>query len=226
MTLLADPLSLLACLRVLDLSVVATNVLLDALAEQTKRDAQRRPGFGGARWLVRTPDASRAPGARLLEYTLWASRGELAAFIAARSALPADVEQVVDQCSTSTYRLDAIIKRADTGPMTMEPSDPRVAMVVMLEPAAGQQAEVNNFNQRETREFFASYPGFVGTAFHLDDHTDGVVEYIQWESRAAFQAAASDPRFGPHLETLDRLCKSEVGTYRVGRAVNARAPYR
>ena len=224
MTLLANPSSRLACLRVLDLSADATDVMLDALADDTERHARRRPGFSGGRWLSRTPDSAGASRTRLLEYTLWASRGDLDAFAAGTAPLPAEVEQVVDQRSTRTYRLEAIITGADTGPMTMEPGDPRVAIVVMMEPAAGQQAEVSEFNQRETREFFADHAGFVGAAFHLADHDDGVVEYIQWESTAAYRAAAADPRFMPHLETLARLCRSEVATYDVGRAIDATTP--
>lgn len=225
MILLAHPSSRRVCLRILDLSVGVTDDVLDALAGHTERHAQRRPGFGGARWLVSNGDVGRASRTRLLEYTFWSSPSDLAAFTAAAAPpLPAEVAKVVDQRSTSTYRLDAVITRVDTSPMTMEPGDPRVVIVVMMEPAIGQQAEVNEFNQRETRQFFSSYAGFVGTAFHLAEHTDGVVEYIQWESMAAYQAAASDPRFGPHLETLGRLCGSEVGTYEVGRAVNVPTP--
>ena len=212
-----------AGLQVFDVPAEAKEATLDTLFAHTERHLSGRSGFGGARWLVRSagPEPGDEADARLLEYTHWSARDELDAYWAAVAQLPAGVREVVKQHSLNTYRLDAVITGADAVQMTMEPGDSRVAMVVMMEPVAGQQAEVNLFNQRETRDFFATYAGFVGTAFHLADGSDGVVEYIQWESMAAFQAAAADPRFRHHLETLGRLCESQVGMYTVGRAVDA-----
>lgn len=212
----------LVCMQVLDLSVGATGAILDALVAYTDQDVRRRPGFEGACWLARGDGAEPEHAhARLLEYTQWATRSDLDAFTAAAPPLPPEVAEVIEQQSVETYRLDAVITGADQGRMTLATGDPRVTMVVMLDPAPGHQAEINEFNQRETRDFFATYEGFVGTAFHLGDGSESVVEYIQWESVAAYHAAAADPRFTPHLETLGRLCESEVGMYDVERTVDA-----
>ena len=212
----------LVCMQVLDLTVEANDAMLDALVAYTDRDLRRRQGFEGACWLARSAGAT--PGhanARLLEYTQWSTRGDLAAFLTAAPPLPPEVVEAIEQRSVETYRLDAVITGTDEGQMVLATGDPRVTMVVMMDPAPGHQTKVNAFNQSDTRDFFATYDGFVGTAFHLADGSEAVVEYIQWESVAAFQTAAADPRFGAHLETLSRLCESEVGTYGVARTVRA-----
>lgn len=211
----------LVCMQVLDLSVGATGVMFDALVAHTERDVRRRPGFEGACWLARGNGAEPEQGhARLLGYTQWATRSDLDAFMAAAPPLPPEVAEVIEQQSVETYRLDAVITGADEGRMTLSTGDSRVTMMVIMDPAPGHQVKVNDFNQSDTRDFFATYDGFVGTAFHLADGSEAVVEYIQWESMAAFHAAAADPRFGPHLETLAQLCESEVGIYDVERTVD------
>jgi hypothetical protein len=215
----------LTCLQVLDLSGAATGAVLDLIVGAAAGHLEGRAGFLGACWLVRGADSSvEHAGGRLLEYSQWAGRDHLDSSTAAAPRLPPEVAGTVEQRRLDTYRLDAVITSTGGSRMSLEADDPRVTMVVMMSPTAGQQGEVNIVNQDDTRDFFATYEGFVGTAFHLADGSDEVVECVQWQSAVALRAAAADPRFGAHLETLGRLCSSEVGMYDVHRTLRPALP--
>jgi hypothetical protein len=212
----------------LDLPEHRTRPALAALVRGAEQHMRAMPGFVSASVLCRRSPAPE-PGvdgarARLLQYVQWDSPAAYHRFLHAAGA--GEVHSAISGLSvcsqTDTYELDAVIGEARR--LDIIALDPRLTLVVVMEPRAGEQKFINEYNQTETRSFFSGFDGFVGVAFHLAA-SGRVLEYLQWESLRAMEAVNSTERFHAHIETNARHCQSiDFGIYDVMRTSHAREP--
>jgi hypothetical protein len=185
--------------------------------------ARSAPGFVGAVLLAGRPQDSEpsAPGlpGRLLEYSQWESSAAYRAELARAGSLDLANPNSDTYETLGTYELDAVV--AAKRRLEVTAGNPLLTMVVSMQARAGQQAFVNTYNQDDTRDYFSTFNGFVGVAFHLGSG-DRVLEYLQWESLRAMEAANRTERFRTHLATNAQLCvATEFGVYDVISTISA-----
>lgn len=212
----------------LDLPEQQMRSTLAALVRRGDEHMRAVPGFVSASVLCRRSSAPE-PGAdgargRLLEYVQWDSPAAYRRFLKTASA--GEIHSAVSErsvCSqTDTYELDAVIGEA--GKLDIIACDPRLTLVVVMEPRAGKQRFINKYNQAETRSFFSTFDGFVGVAFHLAG-SGRVLEYLQWESMQTMEAVNSTERFRTHIKTNALHCQSiDFGIYDVVHTIPTREP--
>ena len=208
-----------------DVSLQQRAALQDAVREGGGDHRPTVPGLVSATVLERHEPGSGGAGepaqVRLVEYVQWESGAAHRRFLDSHEGREYSVLPVgVTPGRSDRYLLDAVITTGGgEGGLSLFVADPRLTLVVVMEPHAGRQSVVNEFNQVETRDFFAGFDGFIGAAFHLADH-GGVLEYLQWESREALEVVTATERFSQHLAEIGRHCHStEFGTYDVVHAV-------
>ena len=73
--------------------------------------------------------------------------------------------------------------------------------------AANQQPLIDEL-ARVTEELTRTMPGFVGASVHRGVDGVHVVNYVQWQSRAAFDAMRSDARMASHFAAVGRLART------------------
>lgn len=71
--------------------------------------------------------------------------------------------------------------------ITMQPGHDIVTVVVVFTVPADQQAGFLRELERLASDYFR-YDGFIGCAIHRSEDGVRILEYIQWQSRAHFQA--------------------------------------
>lgn len=201
----------------LDLDEPDVESVYSALVRRSEDRARSVPGFVSASILRRRPqDSETAVPQRLLEYSQWDSRD---AHRRHAEALDSPVLRGVTLSQTDTYELDTVISPLRR--LEIIASDPRLTMVVSMRARSGEQTFVNEYNQEETRNYFSKFAGFVGVAFHCGPG-DLVLEYLQWESMSALEAASSTERFRTHMARNARHCLAvDFGVYDVLRTIPA-----
>jgi quinol monooxygenase YgiN len=93
--------------------------------------------------------------------------------------------------------------------------------IVVLTARPEQRQQLLDYVTRETKEHLRHLPGFVSASFHTSDDGTRIVEYIQWASRATYEAARATPLFAAHLPVVRRLATAEADTYTVAHVVEA-----
>ena len=81
-------------------------------------------------------------------------------------------------------------------------------LINTFEGATAQQSELIKELVRVTRTLTGAMPGFVGAAVHRALDGQHVVNYVQWESRAHFDAMLSDERMKEHLGRVAMLART------------------
>lgn len=68
---------------------------------------------------------------------------------------------------------------------------------------------------RATDEVIAALPGFRFASFHRSLDGTAVLNYAQWESRAAFEAIFERPEVREHFAEIGRIARGERNLYEV-----------
>jgi hypothetical protein len=209
----------------LDLPEQRARPVLAMMVHRAEEHMRTSPGFVSASILRRraqgsAPIVDGAP-ARLLEYVQWDSSTACSRFLeAGPDECHSGISQNAARSQSDTYELDAVISAA--GRLDVITADSRLTLVVVMEPHAGKQKFINDYNQAETHDFFSKFDAFVGAAFHLAP-SGRVLEYLQWESAQALESVNSTQRFRTHIETNARHCHTiDFGIYDVMRTIRVR----
>ena len=66
-----------------------------------------------------------------------------------------------------------------------------------------------------TEKTMGHIPGFVSASIHKSRDGVRVVNYAQWESEAAFEAMARDPRAQEHMKAVSKIATADFHLYDV-----------
>ncbi len=72
----------------------------------------------------------------------------------------------------------------------------------------GRAAQVVASLKKFTEETTKAMPGFVGTSVHVSLDETTVVNYVQWKSRATFDAMFESPAAREHMRELEAMVVS------------------
>jgi quinol monooxygenase YgiN len=91
---------------------------------------------------------------------------------------------------------------------TIDASKPFVTLVNMFHVDPQRQEEVLALLQEVTDSVMRHQPGFVSASLHVSLDRQRVVNYVQWESREAFEAALRKPEARAHIDVVERMVRS------------------
>ena len=188
------------------------------------------PGFGGVAWLIREdpgpPQPDQPSTERVVQYVQWQTRSQAHAYLTdpTRAGVVAGgPHSPIQTTNGAVYHVDEVISADGLGRAVIDDSVPGTSLmtgIITFLPAAGKRAWIDEYNRSETRDYIRHLPGFVSASFLLADRDQRLIEFVQWDSMDAFQAALRDGRFQEHVNVTDHYSTSEVGSYRVHQTID------
>ena len=87
--------------------------------------------------------------------------------------------------------------------------EPLVTQITVVDVDPGHQAEALELMTERAR-FMAAQPGFISISLHRSLDGNRIVNYVQWVSKDALQAAHRMPEFRTRWPELTRLSEDAV----------------
>ncbi len=104
--------------------------------------------------------------------------------------------------------------------MTMISPEQNVATLINVFTVAPEDQErLIELLDRATDEVMRHLPGFVSANLHKSLDGTRVVNYAQWESRAAFEAMLANPEAQRHMAAAMSFAQVEPHLYEVARVI-------
>jgi quinol monooxygenase YgiN len=89
----------------------------------------------------------------------------------------------------------------------IEKRRPLLTLINVFTVDPGQQDELVTLLTNATEETMKHLPGFVSANIHRSLDGSRVVNYAQWESKAAFEAMRANPEAIPHMKAAAALAE-------------------
>jgi quinol monooxygenase YgiN len=101
----------------------------------------------------------------------------------------------------------------------ISPENNVVTLINVFTVAPEHQERLIDLLDRATEEVMRHLPGFVSANLHKSLDGTRVVNYAQWESRAAFEAMLANPEAQRHMAQALTFAHSEPHLYEVARVI-------
>ena len=102
---------------------------------------------------------------------------------------------------------------------TISPEQNVATLINVFTVAPENQERLIELLDRATEEVMRHLPGFVSANLHKSLDGTRVVNYAQWESRAAFEAMLANPEAQVHMAQALTIAQSEPHLYEVARVI-------
>jgi quinol monooxygenase YgiN len=90
----------------------------------------------------------------------------------------------------------------------IDASQPIITLVNVFKVDPDRQAELVALLQEVTDRVMSRMPGFVSASLHSSLDGKSVVNYVQWESREAWEAAIRKPEAREHIAVIESIVRS------------------
>jgi quinol monooxygenase YgiN len=90
----------------------------------------------------------------------------------------------------------------------LDPKDGYAVLINTFRVAPERAEELMALLEQATKETIRFRPGYVSANLHLSDDRTRIVNYVQWRSRADFEAMLQDPVARDHIAEIGKVAMS------------------